>query len=142
MRRILGAATLWAVIAAGLFIPFQISARPIDDIPAGTVPSGKTMYTKYCTTCHGPEGKGDGPAAFTLKAPPADLTTLSARNMGTFPREYVENILRFGPGLKAHGTSDMPAWGSIFKMIEKNNERTVQGRIKNITDYIASLQKK
>jgi len=27
-------------------------------------------------------------------------------------------------------------------MIYKNNERAVQQRIKNITDYIASLQKK
>jgi hypothetical protein len=62
--------------------------------------------------------------------------------MGKFPREYVENILRFGPGLKAHGSSDMPTWGTIFQMIDKNNERAVQQRVKNLTDYIASLQAK
>ena len=142
MRRTLVAATLWAMAAAGWVISPAVGAVPIDEIPPTYVPSGKAMFAQYCAACHGPEGKGDGPAAFTLKTPPADLTTLAARNMGEFPREYVENILRFGPGLKAHGSSDMPTWGSIFRMIDKNNERAVQQRIKNITDYIASLQKK
>jgi mono/diheme cytochrome c family protein len=136
------AAALWTVLAAGSMGQFAANASPIDEIPTGYVPSGKTMYHQYCAACHGPEGKGDGPAAFTLKTPPADLTTLAARNMGTFPREYVETILRFGPGVKAHGSSDMPTWGSIFQMIDKNNERAVQQRIKNLTDYLASLQQK
>jgi mono/diheme cytochrome c family protein len=143
MRRTLwAAATLCAVLAAGVLIPLAFSATPVDEIPTNYVPSGKAMFTQYCAACHGPEGKGDGPAAFTLKTPPADLSTLTRRHMNQFPREYVENILRFGPGLKAHGSSDMPTWGSIFQMIDKNNERAVQQRIKNITDYIASLQVK
>ena len=143
MRRIRTmAAALWVLFAAGSIVPLGVRANPVDEIPAGYVPSGMAMYKQYCAACHGLEGKGDGPAAFTLKTPPADLTTLAARNMGKFPREYVENILRFGPGLKAHGSSDMPTWGSIFQMIDKNNERAVQQRVKNLTDYIASLQAK
>ena len=141
-RTILLAAVLGAITAAGWAILPAVSAAPIDEIPIAYVPSGKAMYGQYCAPCHGPEGAGDGPAAFTLKTPPSDLTTLTARHMGTFPREYVESILRFGPGVKSHGSSDMPTWGSIFRMIDKNNERAVQQRIKNITDYIASLQKK
>lgn len=136
------AAALWAVLAASSVVPLTVSAGPIDEIPVGYVPSGKAMYKQYCSACHGAEGKGDGPAAFTLKTPPPDLTTLSIRHMGMFPREYVENILRFGPGVRAHGSSDMPTWGSIFQLLDKNNERTVQQRIKNLTDYLASLQKK
>jgi mono/diheme cytochrome c family protein len=143
MRRIPTiAAVLLAALTVGSLAPQGVQARPIDEIPAGYVPSGTTMYKQYCGACHGTMGKGDGPAAFTLKTPPADLTTLSARNMGKFPREYVETILRFGPGLKAHGSSDMPTWGSIFQMIDKNNERAVQQRVKNLADYIASLQVK
>jgi mono/diheme cytochrome c family protein len=136
------AAALWVVLAVGSIVSLSVKAAPIDEIPAGYVPSGSSMYKQYCAACHGPTGRGDGPAAFTLKTPPADLSTLAARNMGKFPREYVENILRFGPGLKAHGSSDMPTWGTIFQMIDKNNERAVQQRVKNLTDYIASLQAK
>lgn len=141
-RTLLVAAALWAVVAAGSVVPLAVDAAPVDEVPAGYIPSGKAMYKQYCAACHGSEGKGDGPAAFTLKTPPSDLTTLAVRHMGTFPRDYVENILRFGPGVKAHGSSDMPTWGSIFQMIDKNNERAVQQRIKNITDYLASLQVK
>jgi mono/diheme cytochrome c family protein len=100
------------------------------------------MYKQYCAACHGLEGKGDGPVAFSLKVPPPDLTTLSVRHMGKFPTEYVTNILRFGPGPSAHGSADMPTWGSIFRVIDRNNERAVQQRIKNLTDYLASLQGK
>ena len=143
MRRIHTiAAALWAVLAVGSIAPQSVQARPLDGIPPGYVPSGAAMYRPYCGACHGTMGKGDGPAAFTLKTPPADLTTLAARNMGKFPREYVETILRFGPGVKAHGSSDMPTWGSLFQMIDKNNERAVQQRVKNLADYIASLQVK
>ena len=141
-RTLVAVAALWTVLAASSFVPFTASADPIDEIPSGYVPSGKAMYHQYCAACHGTEAKGDGPAAFTLKTPPADLTTLTIRNMGIFPREYVETILRFGPGVKSHGSSDMPTWGSIFRMIDKNNERAVQQRIKNLTDFIASLQTK
>jgi hypothetical protein len=35
----------------------------------------------------------------------------------------------------------MPTWGSIFQLIENNNERAVSQRIKNLADYIASMQK-
>src|SRR5882724_6384764 len=119
------AAVLWAVLAASSVVPLTVSAGPIDEVPAGYVPSGKAMYKQYCSACHGAEGKGDGPAAFTLKTPPPDLTTLAARHMGVFPKEYVENILRLGPGVRAHGSSDMPTWGSIFQLLDKNNERTV-----------------
>jgi mono/diheme cytochrome c family protein len=133
---------LWTMLSLGLMAPGSISASPVDEIPPSYVPTGSAMFKQYCAACHGPGGKGDGPAAFTLKTPPADLTTLTARHMGQFPRDYVVNILRFGPGASAHGSSDMPTWGSIFQMIDKNNERAVQQRIKNITDFIASLQKK
>ena len=139
---LLVAATLLAVVVAVWTVPSAVDAAAIDELPPTYVPSGKAMYEQYCAACHGPEGKGDGPAAFTLKTPPSDLTTLTERYMGKFPREYVENILRFGPGIAAHGSSDMPTWGSIFRLLDKKNERVVQQRIKNITDHIASLQKK
>jgi len=141
-RTFLTAAVLWATMALGAMVPLAIGSPTIDEIPPTYVPSGEAMYKQYCGACHGLDGKGNGPAAFTLKTPPPDLTTLTARHMGTFPREYVGNILRFGPGTAAHGSSEMPTWGTIFQLIDKNNERAVQQRIKNLTDYLASLQQK
>jgi mono/diheme cytochrome c family protein len=115
---------------------------PVDQtqFPSTYVPSGDTMYKKYCSACHGVDGKGGGPVASLLKVPPPDLTTLGKRHGGKFPYEYVSSVLRFGPGISAHGSADMPTWGPIFNFLDKYNERSVEQRIKNLTGYLASLQ--
>jgi hypothetical protein len=71
---------------------------------------------------------------------PPDLTLLAKRNMGKFPYEYVASVLRFGPGPSAHGSSDMPTWGPVFQILDKDNEQAVQQRIRNLSNYLASLQ--
>jgi len=110
--------------------------------PQTSAASGKEMFNSYCASCHGADAKGDGPAASNLKTHPADLTTLAKRRDGKFPYDYVSTMLRFGPGLPAHGSSDMPTWGPIFSIIEKSNEKAVQERIKRLSAYLASLQEK
>jgi mono/diheme cytochrome c family protein len=35
---------------------------------------GKDIFTKNCVSCHGSEGKGDGPGAAALQPKPADFT--------------------------------------------------------------------
>ena len=108
--------------------------------PPTYVPSGQQIYQQFCAACHGLDAKGNGPAASRLKTPPPDLTTLAKRNMGKFPYDYVAGVLRFGPGPSVHGSSDMPTWGPIFQIIDKNNEQAVRQRIKNLSAYLASLQ--
>ena len=73
---------------------------------------GPTLYKTYCGACHGPEAKGDGPMASTLKLPPADLTRISARNGGTFPSMRIERIISGEEERRGHGA--MPAWGPVF----------------------------
>lgn len=34
---------------------------------------GKTVYERHCQTCHGPNGRGDGPEAASLKIPPTNF---------------------------------------------------------------------
>ena len=119
------------------------SARPTsnDALPSNYVPSGQIMFKQYCGACHGSDAKGRGPLASTLKVPPADLTTLAKRHEGKFPYEYVSGVLRFGTGPTIlHGSAEMPTWGPIFQYLDKNNERAVQQRIKNLCNYLASLQ--
>jgi len=113
-----------------------------DQLPSNFVPTGKEMFKQYCAACHGLDAKGHGPARAALKVPAADLTTLAKRHDGTFPYDYVSNILRFGPGVAAHGSADMPTWGPIFQYMDNYNQSAVQKRVKNLCDYIASLQEK
>jgi mono/diheme cytochrome c family protein len=113
-----------------------------DSIPPNFVPTGKVMFKQYCAACHGMDAKGHGPARSALKVPAADLTTLAKRHGGEFPADLVTNILRFGPGVAAHGSSDMPTWGGIFQYMDNYNQAAVQKRIKNLCDYLISLQEK
>src|SRR5579872_3110913 len=108
--------------------------------PPSYVPSGDVMFRQFCASCHGLDAHGGGPTAVALKTPPPDLTTLAKRHGGKFPSDYVESVLRFGPGVTAHGTSDMPTWGPIFQYFDKSNEQAVKQRIKNLSNYLASLQ--
>lgn len=121
-----------------------VTTRQEDQIPLPPtyVPSGRQMYKEYCAACHGADAKGHGPATPALNTPPPDLTTLAKRNGGKFPYDYVSNVLRFGIRIAAHGSPDMPTWGPIFGYLEHYNEVAVQRRIKNLCDYLASLQQK
>jgi mono/diheme cytochrome c family protein len=41
---------------------------------AASIEAGRATFAKYCRACHGPEGKGDGPAAAAMKdVKPANL---------------------------------------------------------------------
>ena len=109
-------------------------------LPATYVPSGRQIYKQYCAACHGSDGRGNGPVAPSLRKPPADLTTLAKRHGGAFPDEYVTNVLRFGLGFSAHGSSEMPVWGPIFQDMEQHNEAAVRQRINNLCEYLESIQ--
>jgi len=114
------------------------------------MPSGEQTYKQYCAACHGADAKGHGPVASVLTTPPPDLTTLAKSHSGKFPYDYVSSVLEFGTASSrnivsdyaypAHSSSDMPTWGPIFQYYDKQSERVVQQRIKNICDYLASLQ--
>lgn len=47
---------------------------------AEVVSLGKKLYESTCWTCHGLDGKGDGPAAATLRVKPADHTSLKIQS--------------------------------------------------------------
>ena len=140
MRQALLVSAMVFVIFAALAKGQTIAAQA--PFPSAWVPSGEAMYKQFCAACHGAHAQGNGPAASSLRTQPPDLTTLAKRHGGKFPYDYVSSILRFGPGSSAHGSSDMPTWGPIFQTIDKKSERAVQDRIKNVVDYLASLQRK
>jgi mono/diheme cytochrome c family protein len=139
---------LSSVLLGGLLIAVCAAGargNPATDrnqFPSYYVPSGDQMFKQYCAACHGTDAKGNGPARAALKIPAANLTTLAKRHGGKFPYEYVTGVLRFGPGVASHGSADMPTWGPIFDYLDNHNQGSVQQRIKNLCDYLASLQEK
>jgi mono/diheme cytochrome c family protein len=104
--------------------------------------SGRETFLKYCASCHGQDGKGNGPAAIAMKTPPPDLTTLSKRHEGKYPAGYVSALLKFGRSLAVHGSEDMPVWGSRFRMLDPVRDATGQQHVDDVVAYIGSLQAK
>jgi len=104
--------------------------------------SGKETFLKYCASCHGADAKGNGPAAIALKPPPSDLTALTKRYDGKFPTGYVGALVKFGRSLAAHGSEDMPVWGSRFKTLDPVHDPTGQQHVDDLVAYIESLQVK
>jgi mono/diheme cytochrome c family protein len=65
------------LLAVGLCGIFTLSSTAIPDLYAQDYPPditrGKAVYQHHCQDCHGLTGRGDGPAATSLKVPPADF---------------------------------------------------------------------
>jgi mono/diheme cytochrome c family protein len=131
---------LFSCFVAGVVRTTRGAAIQESEPPALYVPPGRQTFKGYCASCHGLDGKGHGPVTRSLKKSPPDLTTLAKRHGGTFPQEYVTNVLRFGLGFSTHGSSEMPVWGPIFQYEEHYNEAAVRQRIKNLCEYLESIQ--
>ncbi len=112
-------------------------ATNVTDIRAS---SGADMYAAYCSSCHGMQGLGDGPAAAGLKKRPSDLTMLSTNNRGAFPSASLTQLLDREPGTAAHGSKEMPVWGDAFRGAGES-AALAQLRIHNIVAYLRSIQR-
>ncbi len=101
---------------------------------------GKELYLRRCASCHGEDGKGNGPAAAALKNPPADLTQISKKNGGTFSRADVMRFIDGERPIPAHDPRHMPVWGEVFR--EERTDSEARMRILALTSYIESIQEK
>lgn len=103
---------------------------------------GARLFKTYCATCHGNNGRGNGPVADQLRKTPPDLTKYTARNGGTFPSERVRQIID-GRGVAAHGDREMPVWGDAFRSVEGGlSPETVKSRIDAIVRYLGAIQER
>ena len=101
---------------------------------------GVDLYQRYCAVCHGKDGKGGGPAAAALKAPPTDLTRLAKTHDGKFPVGSVRQALG-GSSTLAHGSQEMPIWGPVFRAMSPNQSIS-ELRVDNLLRYLESIQEK
>ncbi len=105
--------------------------------------SGEEMYMAYCASCHGKNGKGNGPAAPALKQAPSDLTCLaSTASDKKFPELHVQQSIRGDATYPAHGSKEMPVWGPIFSGLSSSDGAATRQRVFVLTRYIESLQGK
>ncbi len=137
-------------VAAAILIAVLVAALSGQEVPGSGIKkvpapytrasSGKEMYVTYCASCHGKDGKGNGPAAAALKSVPTDLTQLAASNGGRFPENHVAQTIKGDFATPSHGSRDMPVWGALFASMGTTSDGSMQLRVRNLTKYIASLQ--
>ena len=135
-----------AVMIAALLTGFGIVCwsqqnSDADKVSSPAPMSGKEMFQIYCATCHGTDAKGNGPAAFALKAKLPDLTLLARNSGGKFPLMKVSQVIQGDVVIISHGTREMPIYGDMFRDIRRD-ETFVKQRVGILTGYIASLQQK
>lgn len=127
---------IWIAAAILLFAPLTQSFADED--------GGKEMYLKYCASCHGNQGRGDGPVGRDLKVKIPDLTVLRSKNKGIYPLDRVMSSIDGSRIVRTHGTRNMPVWGEVFR---KENEKkgytelTSLLKAKLIAEYVGTLQK-
>ena len=71
---------------------------------AASIAQGKKLFQANCASCHGAQGKGDGPAGAALNPRPADLAAMAGQHPdGDFAWKI------------ANGRGPMPAWKGTLK---------------------------
>ena len=142
ISRFSGRSRAAAVAAAGMVAVLYAASAPVLAATEGAQQQARHDYQKYCASCHGAEGRGDGPVAQAMKAMPADLTLLSMNNDGKYPADKVREIIDGRADVKAHGPRAMPVWGNEFYVsAEGVGQRQAHDRIEGLTDYVRRMQK-
>ena len=100
---------------------------------------GPDLFRAYCASCHGKDGKGNGPVAATLKATVPDLTIITVSNDGNFPVARIKRIIMGEGMIASHGSREMPVWGPIFHQVEEDVDRG-NVRVENLVTYLESIQ--
>ena len=105
---------------------------------------GSEHYAQYCSSCHGPGGRGDGPVARVLRAPPADQTRIADRRGGEFPTGEIARYIDGRFEVAAHGSREMPVWGESFTASIPEpgiGDQIARGVIATLVEYLKSIQR-
>ena len=144
MRILMGILTIGALAGPALAQSSAQPAKPKLEVAGAhdtSLTKGPDLYQRYCAVCHGKDGKGGGPAAAALKTSPTDLTQLSKSNGGKFPVGSVRQLLGGGSSTPAHGSTEMPIWGPVFRAMSPD-ENIAKLRVDNLLRYLESIQQK
>ena len=131
---------LAAVAALSLLSGAGTPASADEKVPTTLV--GSVSYRTHCATCHGADGKGEGPMTDNLRVHPPDLTLIARRNEGHFPADTVRRIIDGRSPVKGHGGPEMPIWGDAFRSSsDAYSEAKVAEKINALVEYLKSIQR-
>jgi mono/diheme cytochrome c family protein len=117
--------------ASGRWLPglLALSFLATEAAPQTSPESGKALFGRYCTSCHGADARGHTPLAELLKTPPPDLTLIAQRKDGWFPDDVV--LATIDGRFVVHGAREMPVWGTVLG----------SDQMALVTEYLYSLQR-
>jgi mono/diheme cytochrome c family protein len=144
-------AALATVAAMAAVSALPALAQPAPAAAPTMLERGRLEFESNCATCHGMGARGDGPMRPFLAREPADLTTITRRRGGSFPRSEIADLID-GRGMTepgVHGTREMPIWGRVYREQSEAQTRgtpfpaewSVRGRILALAEYLQSLQR-
>jgi mono/diheme cytochrome c family protein len=96
---------LLIALCAALFVS-QPALAAGDDVR-----DGHHYFVRYCASCHGTDGLGDGPVAKSLVTPPANLRKLGDKYGMPLPAPRIAEVIDGRNTARAHGSHEMPVWG-------------------------------
>ena len=120
-----------------------LAAAQYPSLSEEAVRVGYQYFVRYCSACHGVEGRGDGPAAAALQPPPADLTRIARRRGGHFPVAKIRAYIDGRIGVPAHGRRAMPVWGERFEEMVGGGslgEAVARSHIQLLVEYLQAIQ--
>lgn len=101
--------------------------------------NAEALYRQYCASCHGIDGRGDGPAAAALDPRPSDLTKT------TLPLAELMKVIDGRRTIRAHGDATMPVWGPVFEAAtddESRQHREALRQVQAVAEYVRALAAK
>ena len=117
--------------------PSAVSAQAFDEY------AGVETFMRFCASCHGESGRGDGPVSEAIPIAVPDLTRLQQRYGDDFPAALLRKIIDGREPVVFHGTRYMPVWGYEF-WVEEGGDAEARERVDiivgNLVDYIESIQ--
>ena len=112
---------MYRIISAAFVVMAILMTGMLSEAQAGDAGKGKLIYAQKCGSCHGKEGKGDGPFGKNLTPPAANLADPAGTGRKT-DAELLEKIAKGGKG------TAMPAFKSL-----SDQERT------DVLSYVRTL---
>ena len=127
---------LWLMVFTLVLASSTRAARPDD------VRDGEKYFRRYCASCHGVNGAGDGPVASSLSKPPANLRLLSDKYGSPLPTAKLADLIDGRAAVRAHGNAEMPVWGERLYAMGKGErgELGISETIGKIVAYLDSIQ--
>jgi mono/diheme cytochrome c family protein len=107
--------------------------------------TGAQLFQRFCASCHGKTGEGNGPVAPFFKLRPPDLTQLARRSSGEFPAEKVRQIIDGRQRSLPHGAREMPVWGLELELADgkaADPRKQADANISLLVEYLRSMQVK